>query len=144
MSKRFIIVIAILLFGGMELFSQSTTFSFKRIGVSSYYSTKFHNKITASGERFDMYDFTAAHPTLAFGTRLKVTNMKNDKYTIVRVNDRGPFSRGRMLDISYAAAVEIDMVRTGTAKVKIEVITESEEENLGSAKEIAANLDKDN
>lgn len=89
-------------------------------GVASFYGPKFHGLQTASGETFDMYQFTAAHRQIPFGTRLKVTNLDNGKSVIVRVNDRGPFVKNRVLDLSYAAAKDIDMVTTGVAKVKIE------------------------
>ena len=93
-----------------------------QIGVSSYYGKKFHGRPTANGEKFDMYALTAAHRTLSFGTKIRVTNLENGKRAIVRVNDRGPFVAGRVLDISYAAAREIDMIGTGTAMVKIEIV----------------------
>ncbi|MBN8706398.1 MAG: septal ring lytic transglycosylase RlpA family protein [Bacteroidetes bacterium] len=89
-------------------------------GVASFYGPKFHGRQTASGEIFDMYQFTAAHRQFPFGTRLKVTNLDNGKSVIVRVNDRGPFVKSRVLDLSYAAAKDIDMVTSGVAKVKIE------------------------
>lgn len=89
-------------------------------GVASFYGPKFHGRQTASGEIFDMYQFTAAHRQFPFGTRLKVTNLDNGKSVIVRVNDRGPFVKSRVLDLSYAAAKDIDMVTSGVANVKIE------------------------
>lgn len=89
-------------------------------GIASFYGPKFHGLQTASGEVFDMYQFTAAHRQIPFGTRLKVTNLDNGKSVIVRVNDRGPFVKNRVLDLSYAAAKDIDMVTTGVANVKIE------------------------
>jgi rare lipoprotein A len=77
---------------------------------------------TASGEHFDPEKFTAAHPHLPFGTRLLVTNLRNGQSVIVRINDRGPFSGRRVLDLSYAAAKAIGMIRRGTARVKMEVL----------------------
>jgi rare lipoprotein A len=73
-------------------------------GICSYYGPKFHGKRTASGEKFDMYQMTAAHKTLPFATRIKVINLDNGKSVIVKINDRGPFVEGRILDLSYAAA----------------------------------------
>ncbi len=86
-------------------------------GICSYYGQKFHGRKTANGETFDMYDFTAAHKSLPFGTILEVENLSNSKKVTVRINDRGPFVRNRILDISYAAAKEIGMLQSGTAKI---------------------------
>lgn len=91
-------------------------------GKASYYATKFHGKRTSSGEIFDMYKKTAAHKTLPFGTKLKVTNLNNRKTTIVKVNDRGPFKPGRSLDLSYGAAIELDMLNDGVIKYKAEIL----------------------
>ena len=91
-------------------------------GVSSYYADKFHGRKTANGEIFNMYKLTCAHKTLPFGTRLRVTNLSNDKVVVVTVNDRGPYAHGRILDLSKAAAEKIDLIKTGTAKVKCEII----------------------
>jgi rare lipoprotein A len=95
---------------------------YARTGMISYYADKFHGKQTASGARFDKNALTAAHRSLPFGTRLRVTNLENGKSVIVVVNDRGPFAHGRILDLSEAAAREIGMLGTGTAKAKIEVL----------------------
>jgi len=91
-------------------------------GVASWYGQKFNGRPTASGERFDMYAMTCAHKTLQFGTKLRVTNPDNNKSVIVTVNDRGPFIRGRDLDLSYGAAEEIGIVKKGVGRVKIELI----------------------
>ncbi len=93
-----------------------------QIGITSYYGKQFHNRRTANGEIYDMFAFTCAHRTLSFGTKIKVTNLKNGKWVMVRVNDRGPFVEGRILDLSYAAAKKIGLVLTGIAKVKIEIV----------------------
>ncbi len=90
-----------------------------RVGVASFYDEGSH---TASGQKFDPNELTAAHPTLPFGTRLRVTNVSNGRSVIVRVNDRGPFVPGRIVDVSHSAAQELDMVGRGTAKVKIDVV----------------------
>jgi len=92
------------------------------IGVSSYYGRKFHGRPTANGETFDMYGISAAHRTLPFNTVLRVTNLANNESLIVRVNDRGPFVPGRILDLSYAAAKELGFVVDGTATVKVEIV----------------------
>ncbi|HVR98807.1 MAG TPA: septal ring lytic transglycosylase RlpA family protein [Thermoanaerobaculia bacterium] len=88
-------------------------------GIASWYGPQFHGRRTASGERYDMHDLTAAHPTLPFGTRLEVRNVQNGRSVVVRVNDRGPFAKRRVIDLSYAAAEAIGVVRPGTASVEI-------------------------
>ena len=92
------------------------------LGVSSWYGPNFHGKLTANGEVYDMYGVTAAHKTLPLGTVCRVTNLDNDKSLILRVNDRGPYVAGRILDCSYGAAKKLDFLRQGTTNVKIEVI----------------------
>ena len=91
-------------------------------GEASYYGAELAGNRTASGERFDPHAFTCAHRSLPLGTMLRVTNLSNGRSVLVRVNDRGPFSRGRILDMSMAAARDIDMVRTGKAIVRLEVV----------------------
>lgn len=91
-------------------------------GVASYYGVPYHGRQTASGEVFDMNELTAAHPTLKFGTKVKVTHLANNRSVTVRINDRGPFVKGRVIDLSKAAAEELQMVRAGLAEVKIEVL----------------------
>ena len=91
-------------------------------GNASYYGHRFHGRKTASGERFDMHDLTAAHRTLAMGTRVRVTNLDNGRKVVVRINDRGPFHSRRIIDVSYAAARELDMLGSGVAPVKLEVL----------------------
>jgi rare lipoprotein A len=91
-------------------------------GIASWYGPDFHSKKTSNGEIYDMYDMTAAHKTLPMNTVVKVENLENGKTIIVRINDRGPFVKGRIIDLSNKAAHEIDMVRRGTAKVKVSVL----------------------
>ncbi len=88
--------------------------------VASWYGPGFHGKLTASGEVFDMYRHTAAHRSLPFGTRLRVTNLSNGRSTVVVINDRGPFVPGRDIDLSWAAARDIGMLRAGTARVRLQ------------------------
>lgn len=90
-------------------------------GVASYYGRRFHGRSTASGERFDMHGLTAAHRTLPFGSKVRVTNPRNGKSVVVRINDRGPFSGGRTIDLSRAAAEEIGLVRAGHGEVALEL-----------------------
>ncbi len=91
-------------------------------GIASWYGPDFHGRATASGERYNMLDLTAAHRSLPFGTYLRVTSLDNARSLIVRVNDRGPFVRGRVIDLSYAAAKVLDLPRAGVARVRLEVL----------------------
>jgi len=91
-------------------------------GIASWYGQEFQGRPTASGERFDMHALTAAHRTLPFGARVQVTNLENGKSVVVRINDRGPNQKGRLIDLSYAAAKQLDLIGTGTAKVRIQVL----------------------
>jgi rare lipoprotein A len=91
-------------------------------GYASYYGEDFHGRKTASGEKYDMYELTCAHKTLPFNTKVKVTNLTNKKTVTVRVNDRGPFVSGRIIDLSYAAARKIGLIPAGVTRVKIEVM----------------------
>ena len=92
-------------------------------GMASWYGKRFHGRKTASGERFNMNALTAAHRTLPFGTLVKVTNLGNKKTVTVRINDRGPWAKGRIIDLSYAAAKQIGMIEKGCVKVRIETVS---------------------
>ncbi len=93
------------------------------IGMASFYGKKFQGRYTANGEQFDKNEFTAAHPSLPFGTKVKVTNLRNKRSVVVKVNDRGGFNKhGRIIDVSRAAASALGMVRRGVARVKLEVM----------------------
>lgn len=92
-------------------------------GPIAWYGKKFAGRKTASGQRFDPTAMTMAHPTLPFGTRVRVTNLDNGKSVVVRVNDRGPTTAGRIADLSQAAAEQIDMVRAGVVEAKLEVLS---------------------
>lgn len=94
----------------------------KEEGVASWYGPGFHGNATASGEVFDQYELTAAHPSLPLGTRVLVTNLENGRQVEVRVNDRGPFVKGRIVDLSYAAARVLAITQGGTARVRLEVV----------------------
>ncbi|NRD72564.1 septal ring lytic transglycosylase RlpA family protein [Shewanella sp. VB17] len=102
-------------------------------GTASWYGSKFHGHLTSNGETYDMYSMSAAHKTLPLPSFVKVTNMSNHKEVIVRVNDRGPFHDDRIIDLSYAAAHKLDMLKTGTAQVKIEVIYIENPESIALA-----------
>ena len=97
--------------------------NFRQSGVASWYGKKFHGKKTSSGEIYNMYQLSAAHKTLPIPSYITVTNLKNNKSLVVRVNDRGPFIGDRILDLSYAAAKELEFVTTGTTQISIESIT---------------------
>jgi len=91
-------------------------------GIASYYGDKFEGRTTASGEIFRQNVLTAAHKSLPFGTRVKVTRVDNGKSIIVKINDRGPFVAGRIIDLSYSAALAIDIIQMGVAEVVVEVV----------------------
>jgi len=93
-----------------------------QVGVASYYGKDFHGRQTANGETFNMYKLTAAHRVLPLGTLVRVTNLENGRWVEVKINDRGPFVEGRILDLSFAAALELEMVSAGTAEVMIEIV----------------------
>jgi rare lipoprotein A len=93
-----------------------------QIGNASYYAEEFHGRDTSSGETFDMYALTAAHNTLPLGTIVKVTNLGNHKSVIVKINDRGPFVGGRIIDLSYGAARELGMIGQGVVRVRIDIV----------------------
>ena len=102
-----------------------TAQGYDRIGTASWYGAKFHGRRTSSGEPYDMYKLTAAHPTLPIPVYARVKNLENGLSTIVRINDRGPFLGGRFIDLSYAAAVKLDMLKRGTARVRVTVVDET-------------------
>lgn len=91
-------------------------------GIASYYAPKFHQRRTASGDIYDQEGLTAAHRLLPFGTRVRVTNLRNGKCVLLRINDRGPFRASRIIDVSYRAARELGFVQKGLAEVRVEVI----------------------
>lgn len=104
-------------------------------GKASWYGKRFNGRKTANGEKYDMHDMTAAHRSLPFGSFLRVTNLTNQKQSIVRINDRGPYIRNRVLDLSFAAADALDMIKQGVSRVRIEVfppVVPSEPEKIAS------------
>jgi rare lipoprotein A len=94
-----------------------------QVGYASYYTTRDYGGRTASGERFDDRRLTAAHRTLPFGARVRVTNLENGRSVVVRINDRGPFLKGRVIDVSARAARKLGFLREGTVRVRLEVIS---------------------
>ncbi|MCL2765010.1 MAG: septal ring lytic transglycosylase RlpA family protein [Treponema sp.] len=125
MKKKylFLLILLVLVFIPFQLQAQSAESSsmdvFQQDGIASWYGREFEGRPTASGEIFDSSQLTAAHPSLPFGTRLIVTNQHNNKSVTVRVNDRGPFVPARIIDVSRAAAEQLDMIVTGTAPVSV-------------------------
>lgn len=101
---------------------------YKQRGVASWYGTKFHGHRTSSGEPYDMYQMTAAHKTLPLPSYARVTNLRNGRSVIVKINDRGPFHENRLIDLSYAAAARLDILKHGTGLVEVETIDASEPE----------------
>ncbi|WP_413702038.1 septal ring lytic transglycosylase RlpA family protein [Psychromonas sp. KJ10-10] len=96
--------------------------SFSEKGYASWYGNKFHGHLTSNGERYDMFAMSAAHKNLPLPSYVKVTNIENNKQVIVRVNDRGPFHEGRIIDLSYAVTNKLDIIKSGTAQVEITLI----------------------
>jgi rare lipoprotein A len=93
-----------------------------QIGTASWYGTSFHGRPTASGEPYNMFDLTAAHPTLPLGTHVRVTNLRNGRAVVVRINDRGPAVPGRIIDLSYSAARVLDLKAWGLQRVRLDVV----------------------
>jgi len=93
-----------------------------QVGVASWYGARFHGRTTASGEPYDMHGMTAAHPSLPFGTKVRVTNLENGRSVVLRINDRGPYAKRRIIDVSRHAAEHLGFRKTGLAKVRVEVI----------------------
>ena len=100
-----------------------TSHGYKEQGVASWYGQKFHGRMTSNQERYDMYAMTAAHKTLPLPTYVRVRNLKNNRSIVVRVNDRGPFVHNRLIDLSYSAALKLDLVNAGTGLVEVEAIS---------------------
>ncbi len=117
MKKTRLIILGILGLALIVLFSCS-----RSVGMASYYSSGLSGKKTASGKLYDPNKLTAAHKTLPIGTMVKVTNLSNNKQVVVKINDRGPYVRGRIIDLSYSAARQLGMLKDGVAKVKIKVV----------------------
>lgn len=111
---------------GKQYYVMDSAANYSERGIASWYGTAFHGKSTSSGEPYSMYKMTAAHKTLPIPTYVKVTNLKNDKSVIVRVNDRGPFHDNRIIDLSYVAAKKLGIADTGTGFVEVSVIEPSE------------------
>lgn len=99
-----------------------SAFRRREVGVASWYGGKFHGRTTANGERYNMHGMTAAHRTLPFGTVVRVTNLANRRTVTLRINDRGPFIKNRIIDVSRGAAAQLGLLETGVARVRVEVV----------------------
>lgn len=119
---------------GKTYYTLDSAVGFEQKGIASWYGNKFHGRRTSSGEEYNMYAMTAAHKTLPIPAYVEVHNLDNGRKAIVRVNDRGPFHEGRIIDLSYAAATKLGVAQTGTANVAIRVITTDEDKNSHRSK----------
>lgn len=111
---------------GVRYYTLRSSAGFTERGIASWYGPDFHGKLTSNRETYDMYQMTAAHKTLPLPTYLQVTNLENGRTAVLRVNDRGPFKDNRVIDLSYAAALKLDIVRQGTAFVEIRALNADE------------------
>jgi rare lipoprotein A len=118
MKEIFIFAVAVILMVMLVMISDT----YYEVGIASWYGPGFHGKPTASGEIYNMYELTAAHKTLPFGTIVKVIDLETKRSVVVRINDRGPFVEGRIIDLSYGAAVKLGMVEKGLAKVGLKIL----------------------
>ena len=115
--KKFICMLALFVMAGMNVNAQRVV-----DGQATYYGSRSHGRKTASGETFNKNEMVCAHRTLPFGTRVRVTNKKNGRSVVVRVIDRGPFGKGKVIDLSPAAARQLDMIKAGVVPVHLEVV----------------------
>ena len=123
MTKWGLIVIALFVSScAMPAYRQPYAAGYVERGIASWYGEDFHGRPTSSGEIYNMYDLTAAHKLMPLGTIAKITNLENDQSVVVKINDRGPFIEGRIIDLSYSAAREIGMAEKGLSRVEIKVI----------------------
>ncbi len=119
---------------GVTYYPMATARGFTETGKASWYGPSFHGRLTSSGERYDQNDLTAAHTRLPFQTMVEVTNLDNGRKVVVRINDRGPFARGRVIDLSRGAAEKIAMVGPGTARVRLRALGDGEEERAPASR----------
>jgi len=118
---------------GVRYYVQESSKNYQQRGTASWYGTKFHKRRTSSGEPYDMFQMTAAHKTLPIPAYARVTNLKNKKTIIVKINDRGPFHEDRLIDLSYAAAKKLGITSTGTGYVEVTTIDPSEPTYVSTA-----------
>ncbi len=117
---------------------------YSRKGIASWYGKKFHGRRTSNGEKYNMYAMSAAHKTLPLPTYVRVRNLDNNRSVIVRVNDRGPFLHNRLIDLSYAAAFRLDIIRTGTGRVEVTAITSGQRNPDQAKTKVIVNTAGDN
>ena len=129
---------------GIRYYVMDSSLGYKERGIASWYGEKFHGRRTSSGETYDMYAMTAAHKSLPLPTYVSVRNLENGRKIIVRVNDRGPFHQGRIIDLSYTAAQKLDIVRAGTARVEVEALNPGGGNPVASEKSGNSDLIKTN
>ena len=139
--RRYLLVIAALVLAAAAAGAQGAPVL---DGVASWYGADFHGRTTSNGETYDMHAFTAAHRTLPFGSRVRVTNTRNGRQVVVRINDRGPFVKGRIIDLSRASAALLDMLDAGTVPVTIEVLPAADPEARLYAVQLGAFLNAQN
>ncbi len=118
---------------GERYFVMPDSGGYREQGVASWYGAPFHGRRTSSGAIYDMHQLTAAHKTLPLPSVVRVTNLDNDRSVVVKVNDRGPFAKGRIIDLSYAAAQELGIIKSGTGRVEVEALVEENERTTSSA-----------
>lgn len=114
------IVLTVAIFLAVVVFLDVT--SYYQVGIASWYGEEFHGRRTSSGEIYNMYEMTAAHKSLPFGTQVLVVDLQTGRSVIVRINDRGPFIHGRIIDLSFAAAKKLGIVKKGTTRVGIKIV----------------------
>ncbi len=124
---------------GQRYYVMASSKGYVERGIASWYGTKFHGRLTSSGEPYDMNAMTAAHPTLPIPTYVEVTNLRNGRKVIVKVNDRGPFRRNRLIDLSYVAAVKLGITAEGTGLVEVRAIDPSKPDRPAATKVAVAN-----
>ncbi len=129
MNKRFVILLIVLFVGIINCSLYAQELNYVKIGYASFYADKFNGRTTANGEKYYHKKMTAAHRSLPFGSIVKVTNLENNKFVVVRINDRGPFVDNRIIDLSKSAAQKLDFVEKGITKVKIEKIASLDDIN---------------
>ena len=129
---------------GTEYVPLADARGFKQRGVASWYGRRFHGQKTASGELYDMYAMTAAHPTLPIPSYVRVTNIANGRSVVVRVNDRGPFHSSRVIDLSYAAAYKLGYIQAGSATVELESVQPTSEQAGGVYVQVGAFTSREN
>jgi rare lipoprotein A len=117
---------------------------FRQRGAASWYGRRFHGQKTASGELYDMYAMTAAHPTLPIPSYVRVTNLGNGRSVVVRVNDRGPFHASRIIDLSYAAAYKLGFIQAGSARVEVQSIVPGQQPTAGVYLQVGAFSSREN